>query len=105
MITPPMGHPPSSYPFWASRTAMRINRASVSFLKNDSLATDGKLFVGRWAITFRTSSVMGVRPVKKDAGICVIAFRPGGGCQSACNLSKAAYHQPRLWLGEVTHDL
>src|ERR1700752_5205810 len=65
MITPPMGEPPSPYPFSASRNAMRMKSLSLSFLKNPSSTTLERLFVGISAIVFKTSSVTGVSLVIK----------------------------------------
>src|ERR1700730_10957929 len=66
MITPPMGQPPSSYPFFASRTPMRMKSLSVSYLKNPSSTILGRLLFGRWAIIFKTSFVTGVSLVMSD---------------------------------------
>ena len=48
---------PSSCLFCANKTAMRLKFASVSFLKNPSVATELKLSVGRSTIRFSNSSV------------------------------------------------
>jgi len=64
---------------------MRMNWASVSFLKNDSVASEGKLLVGRWAMILSTSSVTGVCWVKNVAVMDCHSTLVAGRCQYSKN--------------------